>query len=342
MAVGLVSDITKALKDEQIKQAGVKKWEDIILNPYKALAEAESEAVSTRTKYDISDAYANYKKSELNVMRNQRLGSGFKRQIAADLKSEYEKQYEAEKLEEASNIYDITSKYETAAQKEIQSQEKQITDYASKLKKLEDYVYKFAGVDPTKANMAIGSGGLGFYSPVKGSVGEFEITDIGKDFFDKTLHSANTEGQLFSTYLLENDNDLYDFYAQNKGAFNKYIAGLDVLDYDYTDKRTRWYGNPELIRNYFEQNYDLSELYANENKNATKYRQAATEEFVEIAKDLGVSKKYTKEYISNKIAPKGTITKDGNIRHIKQTEQELSYEELIDEMIKESAKIKHK
>lgn len=236
MAVGLVSDITKMIKDEQAKQAGVKKWEDIILNPYQALAEAESEAVSTQTKYDISDAYANYKRAELGVMRNQNLGSGFKRQIASALQSEYEKQYETEKAEEASNIYNIGSKYSQEAQKQIAAQEKTLTEQASKLRKLEDYLIDYSGVDFSKATTPIEQGGLGYYALVEGGApGQFEITNVGRDFFDKALHTYNAENKLFSDYLLETDPELYEYYGQNKAAFNKYIAGLDETDLSYSD-----------------------------------------------------------------------------------------------------------
>lgn len=321
MAVGLVSDITKMIKDEQAKQAGVKKWEDIILNPYQALAEAESEAVSTQTKYDISDAYANYKRAELGVMRNQNLGSGFKRQIASALQSEYEKQYETEKAEEFSNIYNIGSKYSQEAQKQIAAQEKTLTEQASKLKKLEDYLIEYSGVDFSKATTPIEQGGLGYYAPVEGGApGEFEMTDVGRDFFDKTMHTHNAENQLFSDYLLETDPELYEYYGQNKAAFNKYIAGLDETDITYTneDRRALWGNNSSLVKDYIaEKDYynqvmsavDITKddftfwdgtvgTYSGENKFG---RREVYDKFTEIANDLNVSDIYSDKVIKQKL-----------------------------------------
>lgn len=353
------------IKDEQAKQAGVKKWEDIILNPYQALAEAESEAVSTQTKYDISDAYANYKRAELGVMRNQNLGSGFKRQIASALKSEYEQQYATEKAEEVSSIYDISSKYSQEAQKQIEAQEKTLTEQASKLRKLEDYLIEYSGVDFSKATTPIEQGGLGYYALVEGDTpGQFEMTDVGRDFFDKTMHTYNAENQLFSDYLSEIDPELYEYYSQNKAAFNKYIAGLDETDISYTNetRRERWGNNSSLVKDYVaEKDYynqvmsavDLTkddftiwdgtvQTYPGENKFA---RREVYEKIKEIAKDLNVSDIYADVVIKQKLNAivnkiKNTPARDTMFKQNKKkiSVGEEAIKELLDEMAEASAK----
>ena len=360
MAVGLVSDIVKMLKDEQAQIAGTKKWEDIILSPAKALAEAEAEAVSTQTKYDISDAYANYKKSEMNIARNTRLGSGFKRQIASDLKSAYQQQYGLEKAEEYGAIADIESKYTTSVQQQLAEREKELTDYATKLSQIEDYMFKFAGIEATQENLEK----LGYYARV-GDTNEFEITDLGRDVYDKTLHSANAKGELFSQYLGGVDKDLYEFYTKNKGAFNELIAGLDPTDVSYSSKTKteRWENHPEIVENYIaDKNYENElinavgltstdfTVWSGGGSDEAKFRnQNLANKVYEIATDLGISDKYNKQTITEKLHEiVNKISNTPGYRGLfmqaknKITVGKDALKALLKEMAKEASKVKNK
>lgn len=360
MAVGLVSDITKMLKEEQAKMAGVKKWEDIILSPAKALAEAEAEAVSTQTKYDISNAYANYKKSEMNVARNTRLGSGFKRQIASDLKSAYQQQYDIEKAEEYGAIADIESKYTTAVQQQLAEKEKELSDYATNLSQIEDYMFKFAGIEASQENLEK----LGYYAKA-GDTNVFEITDLGRDVYDKILHTANTEGKLFSQYLAEQDKDLYEFYTKNKGSFNKFMAGLDPTDVSYSSetRKERWENNPEIVEKYIEDKNYENELinaigltstdftvWSGGGSDEAKFRnQNLANKVYEIATDLGISDKYSKQTINEKLQE--IVNKISNTPGYRglfmQAKNKIAVgqdalKELLKEMAKEASKVKNK
>lgn len=344
MATGTASDILQAMKEEQTKQAGVKKWEDIFLAPLQESSKLASEAVSRQTSYDISEAYANYKKAELGIMRNQRLASGFRNQLASELKSDYEKQYASARAEEASSLFDIASKYQTEATEQITSAEKTLTEQATKLKKLEDYLIEYSGADASKFTTSVEQGGLGYYAPVEGQPGTYELTDLGKDYFDKYLHSYVGEGDsktLFSDYLRENDEELYDFYTQNKAAFNKYIGGLEETDMSY-DAKDRWYGNETLVRDYVNNNYSFDDVNFGKNEEILNVLK-------EIQKDLGLENVYSDVRFEQKINETdakvpiylgGKYSRDISIKDIPARQKVV--EQLVEEMVKEAAKRKHK
>lgn len=240
MAVGTASDYAALLKEYQAKQAGVKKWEDIFLQPYQTAAEQ----VSTQTQYDISGAFAQYKKSQLSAMQNMQLGTGFKEQIASDLASQYGSAYSQLKQEEVSQLGQLQTSYlQTLAQ-----QEEALIEQGEQFAELENKMFEFAGITRTQAESEYGAElgsegtGLGYFEN-KGE-GVYNITERGVDFYDELLNLGVATGEKdkegnkiyksFRDYLLEQEeNELYDFYTQNSDIVKQLVGGLESGDVSY-------------------------------------------------------------------------------------------------------------
>lgn len=228
MAVGTASDYVALQKERLAKQAGVKKWEDIFLQPY----ETASQQVQTQAAYDISGAFAQYKQSEMAAMRNTQLGSGFKEQIASDLAAQYGSAFSQIKQQEASNISQIQTSYlQTLAE-----QEETLMEEGKRFADIEAALYDYMGVDTRALDLAYGAEenglkGLGWYEGGK-------ITERGIDALDKALNdyynaTEKDRGQLFSEYLAEQNPELYDWYKQNSGNVRELVAGISASDREY-------------------------------------------------------------------------------------------------------------
>lgn len=255
MAVGTASDYAALLKEHQAKQAGVKKWEDIFLQPYQTAAEQ----VSTQTQYDISGAFAQYKKSQLNVMQNMQLGTGFKEQIASDLASQYGSAYSQLRQEEASQLGQLQTSYlQTLAQ-----QEEALTEQGERFAEIESALYDYMGItDTSLLERAYGvDGGLGFFEMTE--PGSYKITERGIDAFDKALndyYNATEEdrGQLFTDYLAEQNPELLDWYKQNSGLVRELVGGLEAGDvsYDESERDIKWKDFMSDFKNKYSEYYD--------------------------------------------------------------------------------------
>ena len=137
---------------------------------------SERSAYKTQANYDISQAYANYKKQQLNLLQSQRLGTGFKENVSSILKSNYGNLFRGIKKEEAQNLADLEQAYlkkvasnaetiyglqedyekkkasigadieslTTAYNKDLASINKEASDYASKQYKLTRKLFDFA------------------------------------------------------------------------------------------------------------------------------------------------------------------------------------------------------
>ena len=231
-------------KEEMAKQAGVKKWEDIFLQPY----ETAAQNVQTQAAYDISGAFAQYKKSELNALRNTQLGSGFKEQIASDLANQYASAFSQIKQQEVSDVYGLQQK----ASETLASAEAQLQESSKSLAGLEEAAFEQYGIDVERAraseNAVVGKDengndiyGLGYYELQPD--GSYKITEKGKVFWDQVFNQGfavldeegNPTGEYeqFGDYLKNTGReDLYDFYVQNMSMSKKFIGDVTTNKYN--------------------------------------------------------------------------------------------------------------
>lgn len=232
-------------KEHLAKQAGVKKWEDIFLQPY----EQAAQQVQTQAAYDISGAFAQYKQAELSAMRNTQLGSGFKEQIASSLAGQYSTAFAQTKQQEASDIYTLQQQ----ASKTLASEEAKLQETAKMYAGLEEAILEQHGIDikqaQTSEKAVFGKDekgadiyGLGYFELQPD--GSYAITERGRDFFDKALNKGlaltdeqgkeTGEYEQFADYLKTTGReDLYDFYVQNLGTTREFLGGIESTDLSY-------------------------------------------------------------------------------------------------------------
>lgn len=219
-------------------------WEQFLTGTqqqYQGLAQ-QTQAASS---YDISSAYANYKQQQLQLMMNNQLGAGFKEQLNSELTNQYQTEYSQLKTQEYSALASLAKQQATA----INKAESEIAKKGAFAKNLEVAIYDFAaenkdvlGYDLSNTEniyKSVDEGGLGFYKVDKDEEGNvtYELTDYGKDFYDKILHSPSIALK-FQQYL--KDEELLDDYMKDVDFYNSIIGGLEYGDRSYsTDERIK-------------------------------------------------------------------------------------------------------
>lgn len=221
------SDYAELLKSRNKNQQGISMWEEYFLQPVQSSFETAGKQISAQTNYDISGAYANYKKTQLNLLQNQALATGYKEQVGDELKSQYDTAFATAKVQESSRLQELNQEY----QKVINAEENRLLEEGSKLANIEKSIFDFRNVSVDDLET------LGYYETIDG---ETRLTDRGRAFIDETLNSAILTGEgkdatatWFSNYLRTTDEDLYDYYVQNLGTVRETIGGLSPTDMSY-------------------------------------------------------------------------------------------------------------
>jgi hypothetical protein len=216
-------------KQYMAEQAGFTDW----TNYLKGIREAykpQTEYVEQRAAYDISGAYANYKQSQLDLLRNRNISESLRNKIESATKSQYQSMYGSIKSQELEGLSSIQNNY-TAA---IEAQEKAAKQQASTLEKLTQALYTFGGIDESKVDVAKGAKGLGYYATKALEEGGTEtyLTPYGKaglgDLVFNGVTTTNDEGesttQSFRNYLYNTDKDLYEAFMSDPDAFYRTLG----------------------------------------------------------------------------------------------------------------------
>ena len=264
----------------------------------------QTNSLMRQTRYDISNAYANYKKSQLNLMQQNMLGSGFKDYYGSQLKSAFDqavsdyrfneseqlnylsKQYEKSLLGEEQSLLKTTNSlnksYGSALESLAKDQEKtkkeiekDLEESSKKYEQIEGIIREIIGIDDSNSK--------DYYETIVNSDGTktIKLKDLGIDEFDRVINSVFTDTDAFvmkdpndktkekkyyslTDYLFNLDQDLYDFYVTNKSNINKWVAGLEADDNEYTKEERRY----EMERKDFET--QINELIKNTTDSGAK------------------------------------------------------------------------
>lgn len=231
-------DYAKLIKGYKAPNQRESLWEQFLTGTQQQYQSA-TQQVQAATSYDISGAYANYKQQQLQLMMNNQLGAGFKEHVGSGLQQQYETAYDNLKTQEYSALAALVEKQATA----INKVDSEIAKKGVFAKKLETAIYDFAaknkavlGYDLSNVEniyKSVDEGGLGFYKVDKDEEGNvtYELTDYGKDFYDKILHSPSTALK-FQQYL--KDEELLDDYMKDVDFYNSIIGGLEYGDRSYS------------------------------------------------------------------------------------------------------------
>ena len=231
--VGTASDVYEMLKDEESTQNTISQIQNMFGVKEKQLEQ--------KTAYDISSAYANYKKQQLSLMQNQKLASGFKNKLDDVMYNDYTTQYSNIGNEYALNAAELQQQKQTA----IADINEAVYEQAENLNRLDELLLNYGQhtgeiMDLSQIDKPYGAiyddqtglTGLGFYEV--GENGQRNLTDLGKEFYSKMLYGPNG-GAKFVDWLNKEDEQLASFYKENRGLVNKYIAGLDEDTFDYSE-----------------------------------------------------------------------------------------------------------
>ncbi len=241
---------------------------------------SDVEAATQRASYDISDAYANYKKAQLNLLQNQQLGAGFKEQLGSGLKSSYASAYGNVQQQLVKDIGTYYAKY----QEDVGVAEKQISESASYLDAINRALYEFGGKDINKRGESRAKGGLNYYetittiNPETGeTVYDTYLTGYGKaELADLLLNPQ--KGKYFTNYLAETDKKTYDWYMQNLDLARGTIAGLDkgVSSFSPEEKKAMVAAEDAERRysDYVAGDYDKTKTFSSEKERQEYYTSA--------------------------------------------------------------------
>lgn len=212
--------------DEIAKQtsdfgSNVNRWEQFLTGA-QDMFQQQMQQVQDVYSYDISQAYANYKKQQLQLQMNERLGAGFQQQVGSQLQTEYGTAYQDIKTQEASDIVNLSAQY----QKTVQAAEEEFSEWGETARQLQEIAYEWGQTN-------IGELDRPLYDVSSNAKGESEYTlsGYGKDYFAKILTNKD-----FENYLYEENRDLYEAYVSDIDAYNQAIAGVELRDRTYTDK----------------------------------------------------------------------------------------------------------
>lgn len=212
--------------DEIAKQtsdfgARVNRWEQFLTSTQTAFQQQVNQVQDVHS-YDISQAYANYKKQQLQLQMNEQLGAGFQQQVGSELQTEYGTAYKDIKTQEASDIATLSAQY----QKTVQAAEEEFSEWGKTARQLQEIAYDWGQTNIEQLDRPL-------YDVSQNAAGENEYTlsGYGKDYFAKILTDKR-----FEDYLYEENRDLYEAYMTDIDAYNQAIAGVELRDRKYTDK----------------------------------------------------------------------------------------------------------
>lgn len=256
--VGTASDVYEMLKKDESTQNTITQIQNMF--------GVQEKQLEQQTAYDISSAYANYKKQQLSLMQNQKLASGFKNKLDNVMYNDYTTQYSNIGNEYASDIAKLEQQKQTA----IADINEAVYEQAENLNRLDELLLsygQFTGeiTDLSQIDKPYGAiyddqtglTGLGFYEVDEN--GQRNLTDLGKDFYAKMLYGPNG-GAKFVDWLNKEDEKLASFYKENQRLVNKYIAGLDEDVFDYSEdmaKATNTLRKQKELYNFAKTEYNI-------------------------------------------------------------------------------------
>lgn len=242
-------------------------WEEYFLEPTQQYYQQQAQAVKDIASYDISSAYANYQKQQLQLARSSRYGSGASEQLSSELSKAYEQQAQQIRASEQTQLAKVQEGYSSA----LGEIEGTFSQYGETAKQFEEAMLQYGASkglvdlsDTKKLYTSMAEGGYELYSQTfEDGALTTTLTGYGKDLYDRILHSQQYSRD-FAQYLSENQPDLYEAYTQNQDFYNAIVSGLDYGD--------RAYNKLSNISATFKQtiaslggNYDiLKNLYGNE------------------------------------------------------------------------------
>lgn len=239
--IGTVSDYTELAKEYAPMGQRQTLWDQFLTGvqtSYQNLAEQTKSAYA----YDISDAYSNYKKQQLQLQMNEQIGSGFQQELGTQLKTQYEGTAEALRAKETESLYELGQQEVSAIQQGAKSFEQLGEQLRAYDKALLEYA-EYAEIPEPENTTTIEMDEQGTKIT--------KLTDYGRMYYHDILSNLPSKDKMtFDDWLLDEELStstlsysdrvaLWDAYKNNPDLFKSQVTGL-TNDFDYEATRTKY------------------------------------------------------------------------------------------------------
>lgn len=186
----LRSDYETFLRERNKNLAGVSEWERLFLQPLTQQTEAKVTATQESAQYDISQAYANYKRNQMRLLQ-QNIDTGAQQQLTSGLQSAYNTAYSQRQQQLSSELGNIAQEYQTA----LTENQQQIQNVAGRLKEFTNLTLEKAGLSAmSQAELA----NLGYLKDVGDG---YEITNKLRNLYQQQLYGSDTDQLTLEDYI---------------------------------------------------------------------------------------------------------------------------------------------
>lgn len=215
---------TQQQKELNKNLRGVSEWEEYFLQPLRETYETGVGQIQAASNYDISSAYANYKKQQLQLAQENAFSEGIMRKLEKQLESEYASNVYSAQTTAAENLATLQSEIDkkyTENQEALEARSQIASDLTAA-------VAEYLGYSDEQLLSGIGVNigteeeplyGKGWYS--LDEEGNRVQTAVSIDELSKVLLSSD-----FANSLKENNPKLYQQYIENPALFNQ-LLGVD-------------------------------------------------------------------------------------------------------------------
>ncbi len=231
---GLISDFQKSLSETSTNQSNVGYWEEL-LQPAQQTYEQTTEQAQLASGYDITNAYKQYLSQQRGIEGSSLLDAS-KSEFKNLSKSQYQSSYAQSQSTLMSNLASAYEQYTKDYQKAYEQLQKESeytkSIYENALEIASSYSEDNRYTEEELNNM---------YA-LNTSTGKYELTDIGKIILGDVFESVDetTNQNVLAKTLKETDEDLYQYYLENKSRVTEALAGYKGT-YDYETGKEEYY-----------------------------------------------------------------------------------------------------
>ena len=295
MSIATATDYAQLQKEARKNALGVSEWERYFLQPLKANLESSVASVQKQTGYDISSAFANYQQQQRQLAQMSNLTSGFKDKLKDSLDAQYGSSVAAAQAQQANNLSNIYSAFNTA----LQEEESRLTTEGGLYKEIEDSLLNYGKERGVLDSTSLSDLQKEGYYVLNPESGEYTMTNKGKDLykrlFNDTFNIDENTSDTFGDYLSEKNSDLYETYVRNSDRARDLIGGFSGS----SDRGIEKYLNPKNTYTGYLHKTEVLDIYTNKMSSSDREKFA----YALSNKDFGTVNKMLKPYGIDNIIP---------------------------------------
>lgn len=185
----------------------------------------EQQKAQATADYDISQAYAAYKKQTMQAMNTASMAEGTKERLA----EEGRKQYESTALQINEGLEESRADITTQYSKLLNNWQSNLEKQADMSAQLEEAFMNYADAwgyteySEEDTNQGRGDWFSKYYAPGQ--------EQNRKEILERVMYGGQDTGNSLSNTLAQENPKLYDFYISNQDYFNKMLLGIDEPGY---------------------------------------------------------------------------------------------------------------